>query len=331
MPATVADFTERELVARIQQKVLPPPAWLLVGIGDDAAVFEPERNRVEVLTVDCLVDGIHFDRRFVPADAVGHRALAVNLSDIAAMGASPRLALLSLALPADFPIDDYDAMATGLTTLAAAHGVHLAGGNLTHTRGPLTIDVTVLGTVKRRQALTRAGARPGDDLYMTGNIGTARAALEQLRAGRLPTHAESYLRPRPRLRTGTLLARNRLASACIDLSDGLADGVRQIAAASGVGVEVDADALPLLAEVREWFSSSGRDAAMAAVEGGDDYELLFAVRPRHRRRVEAVLRHGDTPVTRIGVCTERQDLEIRWRRGDGVEVRPLPAGYSHFR
>jgi thiamine-monophosphate kinase len=331
VPATVADFTERELVARIQQKLLPPPAWLLVGIGDDAAVVEPERNRVEVLTVDCLVDGVHFDRRFVPADAIGHRALAVNLSDLAAMGASPRLALLSLVLPADFGIDDFDAMLAGLTTLAAAHHVQVVGGNLTQTPGPLTIDVTVVGTVKRRQALTRAGAQPGDDLYVTNSVGTARAALEQLRAGRASMHADAYLRPQPRLRTGTLLARNRLASACVDLSDGLADGARQISAASAVGVALDADALPLLSDVRDWFMSSGRDPAMAALEGGDDYELLFAVRPRHRGRVAAVLRHGDSPVKRIGVCTDRQVVEIRWRRADGVEVQPLPSGYSHFR
>jgi thiamine-monophosphate kinase len=331
VPATVADFTERELVARIQQKLLPPPAWLLVGIGDDAAVVEPERNRVEVLTVDCLVEGLHFDRRFVPADAIGHRALAVNLSDLAAMGATPRLALLSLVLPVDFGIDDFDAMLAGLTTLAAAHRVHVVGGNLTQTPGPLTIDVTVVGTVKRRQALTRAGAQPGDDLYVTNSIGTARAALEQLRAGRSSIHADAYLRPRPRLRTGTLLARNRLASACVDLSDGLADGARQISAASAVGVEVDADALPLLADVRDWFTSSGRDPAMAALEGGDDYELLFAARPRHRGRLAAVLRHGDSPVKRIGMCTDRQVIEIRWQRADGVEVRPLPPGYSHFR
>ena len=331
MPATVADFTERELIARIQQKVPPPPAWLLVGIGDDAAVVEPERNRVEVLTVDCLIDGVHFDRRFVPADAIGHRAIAVNLSDLAAMGASPRLALLSLALPADFTIDDFDAMLAGLMSLAAAHRVHVVGGNLTRTPGPLTVDVSVVGTVKRRQALTRAGARPGDDLYVTNSIGTARAALEQLRAGRPSVHADAYLRPRPRIRTGTLLARNRLASACVDLSDGLADGARQICGASAVGVQLDADALPLLPDVRDWFTSTGRDPAMAALEGGDDYELLFAVRPRHRGRVAAVLTHGDTPVKRIGVCTDTPVMEIRRQQADGVEVRPLPQGYSHFR
>src|SRR6476660_3119207 len=118
---TVSELTERELIARIQRRLPPPPGWLLVGPGDDAAVVEPERNRVEVLSVDCLVDTVHFDRKFVPADAIGHRALAVNLSDLAAMGASPRLALLSLALPEALPVREFDGIVDGLTTLANRH------------------------------------------------------------------------------------------------------------------------------------------------------------------------------------------------------------------
>ena len=157
---------------------LPAPDWLLVGIGDDAAVVEPERNRVEVLSVDALVEGVHFDRAFVPPDAIGHRALAVNLSDLAAMGAAPRLALLSIALPAALPLADFDGIVAGFAALAARHRLHLVGGNLTRSPGPLMIDVTVVGTVKRRQALTRGGARPGDELYVTGThrLGGCRAA-----------------------------------------------------------------------------------------------------------------------------------------------------------
>ena len=148
---TVSDLSERELIARIRQHLAPAPDWLLVGIGDDAAVVEPPRNRVEVLSVDAIVEGIHFDRRFVPPDAIGHRALAVNLSDLAAMGAAPRLALLSMALPAALPIADFDAVAAGFAALAAQHSLHLVGGNLTRSPGPLILDVTVVGTVKRRQ------------------------------------------------------------------------------------------------------------------------------------------------------------------------------------
>ena len=184
MGLTVACLSERELVARIRQHLAPAPEWLLVGIGDDAAVVEPARNRVEVLSVDAIVEGIQFDRAFVPPDAIGHRALAVNLSDLAAMGAAPRLALLSMVLPETLPIADFDAIAGGFAALAARHALHLVGGNLTKSPGPLMIDVTVVGTVKRRQALTRGGARPGDDLYVSGTIGSATAGLTLSRTGR---------------------------------------------------------------------------------------------------------------------------------------------------
>src|SRR3954465_6578898 len=122
---TVAELTERELIGRIQEQLPPAPDWVLVGIGDDAAVVLPERNRVEALTVDALVEGIHFDRAFVPPDAIGHRALAVNLSDLAAMGATPRLALLSIVLPSDFPLSDFDRMVGGFASLASRHRVQV--------------------------------------------------------------------------------------------------------------------------------------------------------------------------------------------------------------
>jgi thiamine-monophosphate kinase len=334
---TVAAFTEAELIARIRKGLPPAPAWMVVGIGDDAAVVEPERNRLEVLSVDALVEGVHFDRAFTPPAAVGHRALAVNLSDLAAMGAAPRLALLSLALPATFPIADFDQMISGLTALAARHHVHVAGGNLTRSPGPLMIDVTVVGTVKRRQALTRGGSKPGDELWVTGTIGAASAGLQMLkaRAKRSITEAaenaesciQRYLYPEPRVRIGSLLARNRAATACMDLSDGLADGVHQIAEASGVGAIIDAGALPIASAAREWFDRHGTDAVVAAATGGDDYELLFAVRAREGGRFAAALRHRDAPVARVGRCTA--DRAVVLRRGNDDHL--LPRGYRHFR
>jgi thiamine-monophosphate kinase len=332
-PATVSDYSERELVARIQQRLPAAPGWILVGIGDDAAVVEPERNRVEVLSVDAIVEGVHFDRAFVPPEAIGHRAMAVNLSDLAAMGAAPRLALVSMVLPSSLPVDEFDGIADGLTALAARHGVQIAGGNLTRSPGPLVIDVTIIGTVKRRQALTRAGARPGDELYVTGTVGTARAGLALLRAAtscQSPLDvglAEAYLHPMPRLRMGTLMGRNRVASACMDLSDGLADAVRQVAEAGGVGAIIDGDALPIDAAAREWFAARGLDPVVEAAAGGDDYELLFAVRPRRRRQCEAAARRGETRLTRIGVCTADRSLVMT----QGTTRGPLPAGYGHFR
>jgi thiamine-monophosphate kinase len=340
-PVTVGSLSEGDLIARIQEQLPPAPDWLLVGIGDDAAVVEPERNRVEVLSVDALVEGVHFDRAFVPPEAIGHRALAVNLSDLAAMGAAPRLALLSFALPAALPLADFEGMVGGLARLAARHRIHVVGGNLTRSPGPLMIDITVAGSVKRRQALTRAGARPGDEIYVSGTIGAAAAGLSMLREMSYNTTAttpvlrtscvDRYLYPEPRVRLGLLLSRNRAASASIDLSDGLADGVHRIAEASGVGAVIDADALPIDPGVRAWFEERGVDPVTEALTAGDDYELLVTVRPRTGRRLAAAMRCG-VPLTRIGRCTESRATLLRVRNGGTVTEAELPSGgYDHFR
>jgi thiamine-monophosphate kinase len=355
-PATVAGCSERELIARVRAHLPPTPPWVLVGIGDDAAVVEPERNRVEVLTVDASVDGVHFDRALAPPDAIGHRALAVNLSDLAAMGAAPRLALLSMALPPTLPLADFDGIVGGFAALASRHGVQVVGGNLTRTPGPLTIDVTVIGTVKRRQALTRSGARPGDDIYVSGTIGGAAAGLRLLQSSvgsaqsALVSHQSSvvshqssagpttetddwrlttaYLRPEPRLALGIHLARNKAASACMDLSDGLSDGLEQVAEASGVGMTIDGDALPIDAAARAIFAARGEDAVVEALRGGDDYELLIAVRPRTQRRLAEAIRRGGAPLTRIGRCTAERGITVR--RAHVASAVERPQGFSHF-
>ena len=333
----VSDLTERELIARIQQVLAPAPPWLLVGIGDDGAVIEPERNRLQVFTVDAIVEGIHFDSRFSPADAIGHRALAVNLSDLAAMGATPRLCLLSMALPPALPCADFDALAGALSALAQLHRIQVVGGNLTKSPGPLMIDVAAVGSVKRRGVLTRSGARAGDDVYVTGTIGGAAAGLYALRAD--PSGSDSrwagciqrYRYPAPRVRAGILLGRNRAASACMDLSDGTADAARQIADASGVGMILQADALPIHAGARAWFEACGSDPASASLAGGDDYELFFTVRPRNRGRLKTVTTHSDVPITKVGVCTADGGVRLQRSIEGRVVEEPLPPGFGHFR
>ena len=286
----------------------------------------------DVLTTDALVDGVHFDLRFVPPDAVGHRALAVNLSDLAAMGAKPRAALLSLLLPDSLEIGVIDRVIDGLLALAATYRVSLVGGNITRTPGPLAIDVTATGTVHPRRILTRAGARPGDEVYVTGTLGAAAIGLRALQSGTsvdpVAGCVARYLHPEPRIRAGNLLGRNRASAAGMDLSDGLADAVRQVAAASGVGITIDADALPIDTGTRWWHLHSGGDPLTTAMAGGDDYELLFTVRPTHRGRLRGVLNQlGDLPVTQIGVVTKGSDVVLRDTHG----VREWPQGYEHFR
>ncbi len=334
---TVGDLGEAAVIERIRRRTPDAPDWVPTGIGDDAAVVEPARGALDVVTTDTLVEGIHFDRSFVSAADVGHRTLAVNLSDLAAMGATPRVAVLSLVLPGTLAVADLDGMIEGLLALAAQHRVALVGGNVTRTHGPLVLGVTAVGAVRRRRVLTRDGGRPGDELWVTGAVGAAAAGLAALRQGPATEPAsdadlddciERYRRPEPRVRIGALLGRNRVARAGIDLSDGLADGLHQLARASGLGAVVDAAAIPVHPGARRWFARAGGDPLEAALRGGDDYELLVAVPRRQRRALRMLARlFRGVPVTRIGELTKSPDLVLRTADGD----RPVPGGYEHFR
>jgi thiamine-monophosphate kinase len=326
-------FSERDLIEYIRSRLPPPPSWLRVPLGDDGAVIEPTRGALDVLTTDTLVEGVHFDPAFCSPADVGAKALAVNLSDLAAMGAEPRAALLSLSLPRAFPRDAIAALADAVIASAATYRVMIAGGNVTSSPGPLVLTLTLTGTVRPRRALLRSGARPGDVLYVSAAIGAASAGLGMLREGRVPAAEDEaqcvgkYRVPVPRVRLGLLLGRNRAATACIDLSDGLAEGARQIAEASGTGIVVEADAVPVHPAARRYFSEKGLDPLTAALAGGDDYELLFTVTAKRRRALAPIVRL--TPglaITRIGVVTA--DREVTLRR-DGVD-EPLPEGYRHF-
>jgi thiamine-monophosphate kinase len=316
---TVEDIGEHALIERIRARVGPAPGFVIVGIGDDAAVVAPERNTLEVLTTDCLVEGVHFDQTFVGAADIGHKALAVNLSDLAAMGAAPRVALLSLVLPPALAVASVDALVEGMTALAARARISIVGGNVARSPGPIIVDVTVTGTVHRRGVLTRSGARAGDELYVTGSLGGAALGLRRLRVDPVSSGVavDRYRRPEPRTRFGLMLGRNRAARACIDLSDGLADGVRQIGEASGLGAVIDAGALP----IEEGATLHD------ALGGGEDYELLFAVSPRMRSRLRNARRLvNDLAVTRIGRLTSDRAMVLS-RNGSTEE---LPAGFVHF-
>jgi len=343
---SIGDLGERRLIDRIRARFGPSPGILSVGIGDDAAVVPPVRGALEVLTTDALVEGVHFDLSFSTFADVGFKALAVNLSDIAAMGGIPRLALLSLILPPQISPADVDGLLDGFAEMASAAKVTLAGGNITRSpgpavgggRGPLIVDVTVVGSAKPRKVLTRSGGRPGDALFVTGSIGAAAAGLEWLRSQAGTTRAEPddpllrecvarHRRPAPRVRLGAIAGQTRAASACMDLSDGLADAVTQVAEQSGTGARLDAVALPIHPGAVQWFETQGRDPVPAAVAGGDDYELLFAVPSRFGGRFRALVQHAQgVPVRRIGELTsDREVVLIK----DG-RAAPLPAGFTHF-
>ena len=330
---------ERDLISRIRARLPAEPSWVRVGIGDDAAVVEAERNALEVLTTDTLVEGVHWDPRFCSPADVGHKTLAVNLSDLASMGARPRAALLSLSVTRAWEERDADEFIAALADEARTHGVAIVGGNVTSTPGPVAITLTLTGTVPPRRVLTRGGARPGDELYVTGSVGAALAGLRWLQAhptldvpgasspAGIAECVRRYRRPEARLRAGRLLGSNRVASACMDLSDGLADAVRQVAEASGTGARIDGASVPVPEAAAAVFTGLGADPVRAAIEGGDDYELLVAVPPKRRRALEAVRRLArGLPLTRIGELTKEPALVLIARDGR----QPLPEGFAHF-
>lgn len=334
---TVSDLGEHALLARVLARLPRPGAQILVGPGDDAAVIAPGRNLRLVVTTDALVEEVHFSTAWSRPIDIGYKALAVNLSDLAAMGAAPAWALLSLALPASMLVAGVEELVDGVADLARDHGVSVAGGNITRSAGGLVVDVTVGGEAAPRRWLTRSGGRPGDQLWVSGRIGGAAAGLEMLAQGRESAPGVSdqavreckarHLRPEPRVRLGLAVARGRAARAAMDLSDGLADAVTQLAHASGCGAVIDARQLPIDDGARAWWTSTGEDAVMRAVSGGEDYELLFAVPPRWSGRLRAVTSRVKAPaLTRIGVLTKQPSVVLD-RNGERV---PMPGGFEHF-
>lgn len=333
---TVGELNEHTLIERIKVASANPSVEIPISIGDDAAVIESERGALTAVTTDALVEGVHFELNFSKPFDIGHKALAVSLSDLAAMGATPRHFVLSLGLPSMFLLRDFDALLSGILKLSTRYHVNLIGGNITRSSGPLFIDITAFGGVKRRRILTRHTARVGDELYVSGTIGSAAAGLtwlqqqtpKQLTSEHLAKCRQQYLRPEPRVRLGTLLGKTRITRTCIDLSDGLAEGIRQLASASGLGVIINAAALPIEPEARTWFERQKFDPVIRSLKGGDDYELLFTVPPNSGRNLAAIQRLvKDLPLTSIGYITKEPSLVLR-RNGRNEQ---LPQGYQHFR
>jgi thiamine-monophosphate kinase len=293
-----------------------------VGIGDDAAVLAVPAGMELVLTTDTLVEGVHF----LPASAarsIGYRALAVNLSDCAAMGARPAWALLSLTLP---QVDEawLGGFAAGFGALARAHGVALVGGNLC--RGPLSITVQLGGWVAAGHAVRRDGAQCGDLLCLTGTVGDAAAGLA-IRRGKLPAAGKDWLCQRfeyPEARVAFGAELHGIASACIDISDGVYVDLGRLAAASGCGAVLELDSLPLSAMLQQ---AVGESAWQYALQGGEDYELGIAVPAARWPQLQALaLRHA-TPISCVGQLREAPGIELQ--RG-GNATRYVPVGFDHF-
>lgn len=312
------------------------PSTLLLGIGDDAAVLRPRAGFDLVITTDLLVEGVDFrlEDRWISSRDLGHRALAVSLSDAAAMGARPRFCLLSVGVPravwrGRFLEEFYE----GVRASAEDFGVRLVGGDTSRTQESVVIDSIVLGEVRRGRALTRGGARPGDEIFVTGALGGAAGGLKILESAVEGTSrgravrglVRRQRRPVPRVEWGARLSEKGLATSLIDLSDGLSSDLAHVCRESGVGARIEAASLPVDPQLVE-AGFDADEALKLALDGGEDFELLFTANPRRAARLPREV--DGVPVTRVGVVTGERGKVRLVRDGKALLVRP--GGFEHF-
>jgi thiamine-monophosphate kinase len=323
--------TENDLVRRIglagcwQSDV---HAAVQLGIGDDAALFCPRRGYQTILTCDWFVEGLHFLRDKHPGDSIGWKCLARAMSDIAAMGGEPRCFLLSLAIPETHAGRWLDEFLRGLRRAARKFACPLAGGDTTR-HSQILMNVTVVGEVRSGRASLRSGARPGDIIYVSGRLGEADFGLRRLREGHIGKNdpiLRKHLYPEPRIALGRWLADHRIPTAMMDLSDGISADLPRLCAASRVGARLNASRIPTV-QVRKQNRLSHRAALDLALNGGDDYELLFTVRPRKALRIPR--RFERLALTAIGEIThEQQPILVG---SEGREQNLSPGGWDPFR
>ncbi len=321
-------IAEKALIAQIRRLAKSNNPAVLTGIGDDCAVLRlaPEGKGDESLvTTDFSLEGIHFRREWHSPESIGHRCLTRGLSDIAAMGGKPVAAFLSLALPRDLTAAWVTRFTHGLISLAKRYGVTLAGGDIAESPDGILADIIVVGTVPKGKALLRSGARAGDRIYVSGELGGSAAAIRQmLEEPKRKLNPRAYPRhffPEPRIELGQVLREKGLASAMIDTSDGLSTDLAHICEESGVGAELQAEAIP-----RASVGKPPREVDLdLALHGGEDYELLFTA-PRSKRVPSQI---AGVPITQIGHVTRFRKMILMNQCGMGHELKP--GGWEHFR
>jgi len=316
---------EFEVIARLSAG-LRPGRRVILGPGDDCAIVSPGRKR-QLITIDSMVEGVHFKLKWGSPRTLGERALAVNLSDIAAMGGYPTVCVVNLAIRPRLSMEVIDALYAGLKAAARSAGVDIVGGNITGA-SQLAITIAMLGEV-RGVALRRDAARVGDEIYVTGTLGDAAAGWRILDGKLAASQSDRrfpvarFLKPRPRLEAGQALARIRPAPAAIDISDGLLQDLGHILERSGVGAEIDPNAVP----ISHALKSVMRGEIELALTGGEDYELLFCIRPGYSER-ELTRRLG-VAVRRIGrIVRGRPEISLA---GAGLRRLPKQTGFDQLR
>jgi len=331
----ITEIGEFGLIDRLKETLGPPGAGVVVGIGDDVAVLRAPGDRYLLATCDIQVEGIHFLKEAISSYQLGRKAAAINISDIAAMGGLPTYLLVSLALPKETTVEYVDSLYKGLKEETEAAGVEIVGGNMSHSP-QIMIDIFLLGEVEADHLLLRSGARPGDKVLVTGSVGGSGAGLALLldptrdRTGEEAKEVlKAHLSPTPRLKEGRAIARSRLATSMIDVSDGTVSDIAHICEASRVGVRLWADALPLSPATCAIAEALGKEPLEWALHAGEDYELIFTA-PADKAEELAVLVENETttPVTIIGEIIE-EGMNLVLPSGESLPLEPR--GWDHFR
>lgn len=326
---------EPALIAALSQIFGPAPAAVAVGIGDDCAALDLAGPDYLLWTVDTLIEGVHFDLSYFSLFQLGHKALAVNLSDIAAMGGEPLYALLSLGWPRDRDPAGALALGEGLARAAREYGAAVIGGDTVGSPGGVVVTISLTGRVNRGEMLTRAGAEIGDRIYVTGPLGEAAAGLEVLKQGltlKPELHealAQAHLEPRPQMQAGRVLAREGLATALIDLSDGVATDLGHLCRASGVGARIPAATAPVSPRVQAAAPLLDADPLDLALKGGEDYQLLFtSPAAKAPALLQAFARAGLPPPLLLGEIIAGAGVLLAAPEG---EKEITGEGFDHFR
>lgn len=329
----LTEIGEFGLIDLIKQDTIHDQGTVVVGIGDDAAVLLPTPRQLQLLTTDMLVESIHFNLTTTTPWQLGYKAIAVNLSDIAAMGGTPRHAVISVALPATTPTEFIINLYQGMKEICREYSVNIVGGDTVSSPQGLVINVTVAGEVEPANLVKRSGAKTGDIIAVTGVLGNSAAGLDLLSVGEWEDYAfawplvTAHLTPRPQVKTGAILAAAG-ATSMDDLSDGLASESHEIAEASNVGVRLYAAQIPLSAELKQAVEKLDKQALDYALYGGEDFQLLFTMEPSNYETLLAD--HPDLQLVRIGEIVEvSQGVTLVDEEG---RVQILEAqGYNHFR
>jgi thiamine-monophosphate kinase len=335
---TISEFGEFSLIDRLEE-ILPRAerSDLLVGIGDDCAVVKIEPDRALLLTCDIQVQDRHFQLENISSYQLGRRALAVNLSDIAAMGGQPLYALVSLGLPPHYPLADYEALFQGMRDELKSYNALIIGGNLAQTEKKLIIDITLIGEVHPDYYVERKGAREGDKIYITGQVGASAAGFYILQkygikhSQEFQSLVEAHLQPRPRIEIGQKLAQKKLVSAMIDVSDGIASDLYHICRMSGVGAEIELEAIPVPKQLQNVAQVCQQAEKNLILHSGEDYELLFTTRAEiQEAEIKDIGLEYGVPISCIGhIIPQSQGYLIIERDGQRNPLRP--AGWDHFK